>query len=67
MKRFSQTLDLPLLARLCDSCNACSLHFTNSVGHKVKEEKKAAKKPAEALAKGLRSCTFYSNRRKQHN
>jgi len=32
--------------------------LTNSVGHSVSEEKKAAKKPAVALAKGLKSSTF---------
>lgn len=56
-KRVMQTLDFPL-PKPCVSWCACNLHLTNSVGHKVREEKNAAKKPADALAKGLRSCTF---------
>jgi hypothetical protein len=33
------------------SLKACNLHLINSVGHKVNEEKNAAKKPAKALSK----------------
>lgn len=49
------------------SCKACNLHLISSVGHKVSEEKNAAKNPAEAFAKGLRSSTFYkaSEKRKK--
>ncbi len=57
-KQFLLTLDL-LPVILCVSCKACSLHFTSSVGHKVREEKNAAKNPAVAFAKGLRSSIFY--------
>ena len=32
------------------SLNACNLHLTNSVGHKVNDEKNAAKNPENALS-----------------
>lgn len=37
---------------------ACSLHFINSVGHSVKDEKNAARNPAEAFPSVLMSFTF---------
>lgn len=36
---------------------ACSWHLTNSVGHNVKDEKKAAKNPAHAFPTELNSDT----------
>lgn len=41
---------------VCEPCTetsriACSWHFTSSVGHKVKDEKNAAKNPADAFPK----------------
>lgn len=41
---------------VCEPCTetsriACSWHFTSSVGHRVNDEKKAAKNPADAFPK----------------
>lgn len=46
------------------SLAACSLHLINSVGQRVKEEKKAAIHPAVALAVALKSSTFCDNTNK---
>jgi len=53
------TVDFSTPVTACStSLIACSLHFINSVGHSVSEEKNAAKKPAQALLKELSSFTL---------
>ena len=51
----------PLLVTdcICTSLMACRRHLMSSVGQRVNEEKNAAKKPADALAKALRSSAFW--------
>ena len=51
----------PLLVTdcICTSLMACRRHLMSSVGQRVNEEKNAAKKPADALAKALKSSAFW--------
>lgn len=44
---------------VCTSLMACRRHLMSSVGQRVNEEKNAAKKPADALAKALKSSAFW--------
>ena len=53
-------LFFPLVLFSCTSLIACSRHFTSSVGQRVRDEKKAAKNPAQAFPKELNSDTLFT-------
>lgn len=50
-----------LFCNVAISLIACRRHFTNSVGHRVSEEKNAAKNPADALLNVDKFSIFCKN------